>query len=281
MATIPQPRTIVQIKQAILNQILAEPNLAALTNPSKTAIWNLMAYVMAVCMFLHENLWLNFLNYIEGIISVAAPGTPQWIQAMMYKFQYGDIVQLINLIPTYTTINTANQIVSQCAIISDANKNVTILLATGSPPVALSSPQLADAQGYIDAFDFAGISCTAVSLDADRLFCQAIIYYNGQYAATIQATVIAAIQAFLSLIPFNGVVKVSQLEEEILNVPGVTDVNLQNVRARPNLTVIGSAVYLVQASQLISRLWQTNAGYIIAEDTATYTLADSLTFTQG
>jgi len=68
------------------------------------------------------------------------------------------------------------------------------------------------------------------------------------------------------------------LENEIRNIPGVTDVILQNVRARPDAILFSAGIDLVLASAVLQREYSTDAGYMIPETTVTKTLADSLNF---
>lgn len=276
-----EARNIATIKASIMAQFEAEADLATINNPSKTAIYNLWAYITAVAMFLHETLWTFFRTEIETLAKEAAPGTPAWWQKQILAFQSGDIIQLINLVPTYAVIDPTKQIVTQVSVITDGNKNVQIKVAKSSPPAALTVGEVADLQAYSDAIDFSGVDITIISQAADRLFIDALIIYNGQYAATIQTDVINAINSFLSTfqgVDFNGVIKVSELEEIILDVPGVTDMQFNNLRARDSATPLAGAQYLIQANAQISRTWQTVAGYIIQEDTAGNTFANTLIF---
>jgi hypothetical protein len=98
------------------------------------------------------------------------------------------------------------------------------------------------------------------------------------YSDVISANVIAAIEAYLAALPFDGQLLISDLEVVIRDVTGVSDVVLKNVRARANGTALSGANYLVQDSQLIARFWNTVAGYIVGETTASNTLSDTLTF---
>jgi len=76
-------------------------------------------------------------------------------------------------------------------------------------------------------------SYNAVSLSPDRLFLAADIYYNGAYSGVISATVIEAIDTFLSNIDFDGIIRVSKLIDAIQSVPGVTDVAINDLAMRP------------------------------------------------
>ena len=148
-------------------------------------------------------------------------------------------------------------------------------------PAALSAAQLNALKAYVNppnGIGIAGVTYNITSLNADKLYVQANIYYRGDYSAVISANVIAAMNAYLAALPFNGQMKISDLESSIRNVAGVNDVVLINVSARADLTAFGSGTYLVQTNLVIARLWNTISGYIIAENTANQDFATTLNF---
>jgi hypothetical protein len=64
----------------------------------------------------------------------------------------------------------------------------------------------------------------------------------------------------------------------IRNIEGVNDVVLQNVAARYDSQAFGAGIDLVLNGDWQNRKYLTGAGYIIQEDTAGQTFADSLNF---
>lgn len=276
-------RSIDTIQQQIIESKEADPVLnVRLTSTSKRAIWRLWSFITAVAINILEQAIDVMVAVTEAMVAAAAPGTPTWVQAQVFKFQYSSstpqVVQLINLAPVYPVVDTSLRIITRCSVTTDVNNTVTIKVAKGEPPVALASGELDALQSYIDVMGVAGVSYNVVSLAADRLMVAADVYYTGLYAAVIQADVIAAIDAYLAGIPFNGRIKVSDLEIAIRDVTGVEDVVLKNVVARAAATAYGSGTALVLNNTTASRFWPTLAGYAISEDTALATLADTLTF---
>jgi hypothetical protein len=276
-------RSITDIQAQILANIAADSTLGtALTSTSKRAIYRLLAYVVAVGMAIHEQLIDVFQAEIEGVAASAPPSTPAWIQKQVFAFQYDSvnpqIVQLVNLVPTYPVVDTTKQIITQCSVRTDISGSVRVKVAKQSPPVALASGELSALQTYLTTIGIAGINYIAVSQNSDKLYVQADIYFDGQYITVIQANVIAAINSFLSSLPFDGSMSISNLEVAIKAVAGVKDVVLNNVIARNDSTALSSGTYLVQSAKTVSRLWQTQAGYIVSETTTGSTLADTLNF---
>ncbi len=276
-------RPIAEIQTQILDNIAADSVLGSLlTSTSKRAIYRNFAYIIAVAINALEQLIDIFTANVESIAAKAAPATPAWLQDQIFKFQYSatnpQVIQLIDFAPAYPVPDTTLQIITRCSVTTNLSNSVIIKVAKGDTPGPLTSDELSALQDYINTIGIAGVVYTATSNDSDKLYVQANVYYKGQYSAVIQANVIAAIESFLSAIPFNGQAKVTDLENAIRNVDGVNDVVLVNVKARANSTAFASGSYLVQNQQVIGRLWNTVAGYIVGETDSGNTLADSLNF---
>jgi hypothetical protein len=278
-------RTIAQIQAQIVATKQAQPELAGLTSTSKRAIWNLWTFVIATCIGIFEQLLDSFLTNVETQVNASAGASILWLQAKMFQFQYDatipQVVQLINTVPQYPVVDATKQIITACSVTSSLSNQVTIKVAKSNPYVALVSAELTAAQSYINTIGAAGISYTVISLNPDKLYVQASIYYQGQYSTVIQQNVIDAINSFLqnlSIINFNGSMKISDLEGVIRNVAGVNDVILNNVKGRDDASTFANGVDLVLNNTVISRQWDTVAGYIVQETTSGKTFADSLIF---
>lgn len=261
--------------------IAADPVLSGLTSTSKRAIWNLFTNIFASALATEEQLMDVFKAEIEALAADVPPGTPSWVQSQVFLFQYDpnnpQVVQLVNLMPQYPQTITADQIITRCSVTTDLSGNVTIKVAKQSPPVALVASELSALQDYINTIGFAGITYTCTTANADQLYLSATIYYKGQYSAVIQANVIAAMNSFLSSIPFNGDMQVSDIEGAIKAVAGVVDVVLVNVGARQDSDPLNTS-NLVSNSQWVNRLWNTISGYIIGETSSGNDFASTLNF---
>jgi hypothetical protein len=279
-------RPILQTQQQILDNIASDPTLGTvLTSTSKRAIYRLLAFIVATAINLLEQLMDVFSANVESIAATASPATPAWIQAQVFKFQYSSTipqtVQLINFAPSYPVIDTSLQIITRCSVTTTVASQVQIKVAKETTPVALEAAELTALQAYINppfGIGIAGITYNIISENSDKLYIKANIYYSGNYASVINGNVITAINNYLAALPFNGKVKLSDLEIAIRAVTGVNDVLLINVSARPDATAFGSGTYLIQNQQTISRVWNTVSGYIVPETTTGQTLTDSLNF---
>jgi hypothetical protein len=275
-------RTIEQIQSSIIANIQATPELAQANSNSTRALWRLFSYVIAVAILLLEQIIDVFKTENETYIGQAIPNTASWLTKKIFEFQYSatnpQIIQLNNLIPSYNVVDASLRIITRCSVVTTISNRVTVKVAKSEPPVALSSGELGALQGYINALGVAGVQYNCVSQNADRIFINADIFYDGQYSSTIQGTTINAINLFLSTLPFNGQLKISDLEVAIRNITGVSDVLINNIKVRDNNTTFANGIYLIQNKTTISRLFPTVAGYIVAEDTTGQTLLNTLNF---
>lgn len=253
---------------------------------SKRNLLRAILFTIATCQAYFEQLQDLFIQQVEAVVDKAAAASPKWVQDKMFKFQYSEtnpqVVALVDTVPTYPVVDESLRIITACSVTSDISNAVSIKVAKGSPLAALSSPELSSAQGYINIIGVAGINYSVVSLDPDKLYIDAEIFYAGQYAAVIQQRVIDTIDSFLeglSINNFNGALKMTDLEAVIRNVTGVNDVVLNNVRARPDTDPFSAGVDLILSTAVVQREFVTIAGYISQETDSGHTFTDSLIFT--
>jgi hypothetical protein len=274
-------RTVAQIKQSMLDAKNADPTLSALTSTSQTAKWNLYYFIVASCIAIFEQLQDLFKTDLEAIASTAAPSTPQWTRNKVLKYQKGDVAQLNTTTFTveYPTINTANQILTRCAVITAPNRTVLIKVAKSDPPVPVSVGELAELQSYIETFNPAGIAFTLINENSDKMEVAATIYYNGQYSAVISTNVVAALNNYMATLPFNGVISTQAVVDAMQAVDGVNSVSLTRILVRKDTVAYGAGVTLYNLSTGVDSVqYQTYAGYVVQETTATHTFADTLTY---
>jgi len=282
-------RSVDEINSYIKAQLVT--NFAAIgitidpTTWSKRNMLRAICFTVATCQAVIEQLQDLFQQTIEDVAAKAPAASAPWVQDKMFKFQYSatdpQIIALINTIPEYPVVDPLLRIITACSVTSSVSNETQVKVAKENPFVALSAPELSAAQGYINIIGVAGINYVVVSLESDKMFIEADIYYQGQYAAVIQANVIAAIEAWFvdrATNNFNGTVEMADLEGIINGVTGVNDVVLNNVRGRADADAFASGIDLILGTQVLQRKWQTIAGYIGQEDTVGYTFADSLTF---
>lgn len=244
---------------------------------SRANVFNLEAYTIAVAINLHEQLVEAYQAEIDAIIDNGVPGTEAWVHMKVLEFQYDattpQYIELnSDLVPIYPTVDEDLRIITRAAVVTLGNGRVTIKVAKGDSPVPLAAGEVTAFEDYLSVIMPAGPKVTVLSEAGDKLYVDADVYYDGQFVDSIQTDVEAAINAYLAALDFNGVVKISGIQDAIQGVQGVNDVVINQVKARRDSTVFASAT-------VITRTWPTIAGYIVEEDTSGQTFADSITYT--
>lgn len=282
-------RSIAQINNYIVANLVA--NMAEIGVTINTVTWSkrnflrLICYTVAIAVGVLEQLMDLFQQTIEAIVARGSAASPLWIQKKMFEFQYSEtdpqVISLIDVVPVYPVIDPSLRIITACSVSSPQSSVASIKVAKGSPLEPLSTAERDSAQGYINTIGVMGIEYQVISLESDKLYIEADIFYSGQYAAIIQDSVISTILDFLenlSITNFNGALKMTDLEAVIRNVEGVNDVVLKNVRGREDVAIFSAGIDLMLNTAVIQRQWNTIAGYIGQEDTVGKTFADTLTF---
>ena len=276
-------RSIATIQATMDAEQALQTDLTTLNSPSQTAIYRLWKFITSTIINYLEQLWDIYKAELETQISAAAVGSNAWLQSKVMKFQYSASTPQVlavdsNFAINYPTIDTTLQIITRCSVTTTSQRVCLVKVAKSAPPVALSAPELSSLSGFLSDLNFAGVNYVAQSLTSDKIYIDADIYYNGQYASTISANVIDAINAYLAAIPFDGKIKLMSLIDAIQAVTGVTDVVLKNVAIRADATAFANKTYLVQNKTSIIPLYQMYAGYATEETTSGYTFTDTLVF---
>lgn len=295
-------RSVTTIYNTAVAQYVANAASAGIAiNPSGWSMYNyqrLIFWTMAFCQSLLEQIQDAFKSDIQAIQKVMPPQTPGWFQNQVINvFEYDatavPIVQLdetTNFVPYYPAPNNNFNIVKYCSV-TPGPLGSTLIKVAGAGPSQLPSIPITSApipalQTFVNTVGVPGLTYRVTSDPADKLFMQIDVFYNGLYSAIISANVIAAINAYLAGIPFDGNVTLSDLEGAIKAVPGVIDIMWGAVQARADITTVGFGTNMVTATYngdgsvatntQIQRTWPTVAGYIIPESTtgSTWQLTD-------
>lgn len=278
-------RTQEEIKQLMDDLQAAETALASLTNTSQTAEFELWKDLMAEISAIEEQLWDIKEDELNTKILLAAPATPIWIKDKVEKFQYSatnpQVLQILppSFAPAYSIVDETLRIITRCAVKTTGNNTMQVKVAKSDPPTVLSTLEASSLTGYVAAIIPPGIVFSIINVAADKLYIDADIYYNGQYASTISDDVISSINAYLESLPADGVVEIAELQNAIHDTPGVTDVKINTVKARKDATVFASATIVYDLTTGVNlRVWPTYSASIVEEDTVGQTFTDSLTF---
>lgn len=236
-----------------------------------------------------------FTEQQENLIAASAPQTLSWFQYQFLNMQYNAITPIIPSIQASTGVtplaviwsqpaNPANLPIAFCiAQFGSAGRClIKIASSSGGLPVPVSGGVLGAATSFSNLIAAPGISYVVTSAVSDWLFLQLDVWYQGAYSSTIFASVQTAITNFLNDLSQSGfannltaTMRISALEQAILNVTGVQDVEFVNVWARPDLAyptsttnTFGTAIQqqLVLNNTELQRSFTTIAGYISLEN---------------
>lgn len=281
-------RTITEIQDEIIANV--NTDLPELTSTSQVALWRLWTYIVAVAIAVHEQLWDAFKVDLQTIADSAQVGTAQWLQAQALKFQYDagnpQVLVVEDFVPVYPIIDESLQIVEVAAVNQQTNRRVIVKVAKddgGGGLTPLDNVELSAFRSYIRAIQFAGTSVSVVSEDADRLFIQMEIFYDGQYVQTdVSTNLKAAIDDYIRNLDFDGIVNKNALIDVMQSVDGVVDIKLDILRGRTASDTVGSidntTIYNL-TSGINNRFYETSAGYVLLEDTPGSEFDDTVTFT--
>lgn len=273
--------------QEIKNQMIAtkdsEPSLSSLNSPSKTAVWNLIFFIVAQAINIFEQLLDLFKSDMEKIAASSIPGTEAWVRQKVFQFQYSattpQVVQLINLVPTYPNVDETLRVVTRCSVTTEANREVTIKVAKNNPPEKLDLNELNALKSYVSVWGNAGIQYTVSSNDPDRIGIEVDVYFNSQYSTLIKDLVINAVSDYIKNVDFSATIYLAKIEDAIQSVDGVIDVKIKEVSTRP-ATIAYTDRDLIYSliTGVNDRSFIPYSGYVIPEDTASHTFLDSFNF---
>lgn len=273
-------RNIATIKQGIQDEKNTYPSLNPILfkeeGGSAVGLFNNIADVVAININVFEQLQDAYKGELETIAASAVPGTPSWVKEKVIEFQYdattAQFITLVDLVPTYNEVDEDLRIISRVSVVEGGNGLVTVKVATGDTPAAISALQKTALEEYLDILMPAGPTIVVISTDSDKLYIDAEVYYDGQFVNSIQSDVEDAITSYLANLDFNGVVLVSMIQDAIQAVTGVKDVVINEVRARADTTPFASAT-------TVARQWTTVAGYIVEETESGQAFSDTITYT--
>jgi len=295
-------REFEEIRTEIIDEIQTYSELDDLNavTPSQTADWYTWTSIFAAILNAFEQLFDVFSADVDTKILQSRVGNARWLQDKVLKFQYdASNPQVPTVTDTfsveYPIVNESLRIVKAAAIQQQPNRQVFVKVAKEvsgvlSPLIEAEAEAL---KSYLKLVQFAGTQVVLIrdpltngTLSPDQLYLKAKIYYDGQYVlSSVKTNIETAITDYFKNLDFDGVVNRQQLERVILDVEGVNDIVIKEIIGRTNNEPItGSNIEVVYRNiegqtPVNGRIYPTAAGYIIPEQTPTYTLNDSLTYT--
>jgi hypothetical protein len=262
----------------LLIRAKSEPNLATLTvNDSKTALWRLFLWVFAYGANFIEYIFEAFVTEVETKGAAAKVGNAQWYQTRVLEFQYGDPLVYQNEIYQYATLDPAKRIVTNCAVKEGFDQliggvlDIKVAQTVNGNTTALDAPQIAALTSYVDKVRFAGTKFKLISTSGDVLKISFNIYYDPIVTlAVVKNAAKTTIDSHVKNLPFDGVLNVTKLIDDLQKIGGVKDVVFLSGATK---TSVGGSY----AS--FTRVVSAFGGYFNLETASGETLDDTLIFT--
>lgn len=237
-------RTIDTIHQSLITQKEDINELDGLTSNSKSAVWRLLFYVVAVGIWILENLWDQKELDLEAQAKTMPCGTPLWYIEQAKAFQYGDSAQWNGDQYGYLTIDESKQIVTHAAVnVEGSQVNIKVAKADPVDPILipLTTAEKSALNGYLQQIKFVGTVIQVISEAADDLKAKFTIYIDplkindSDGSSVADASVFPvkdAIAGYLQSLDFGGTFRRAELIQAILQVNGVTNVGVGTLSAR-------------------------------------------------
>lgn len=255
------------IRQQIIVAKEDEPTLAGLTSTSRTAIWLGWVNVVANAFYNIKQLWAAFKNEILLLIASRQSGTTGWYAQRVLEFQYGDSITMVGYVPKYLVIDASKRIVKEVSVV-ESGSGIAIKVAklSGSDLVPLNLAEKTALQTYVNRIKFAGVSTGIISLNADIVKADLIVYYDGQLVKDdVQVLVEQALNSYLNGIDFDGVLHLQKLVDAVQLVEGVNDLQLNSLEAKADSDVSYTPVTLSYSAK---------SGYFKLADVGSETIID-------
>jgi len=245
--------------------------LTELTSSSKVAIWNLMFWIVAVAIFIHESLFDVFKADVETRALEIIPATTRFYVIEALKFQLGD--ELVFTDGTFkfedstSAAALAKQIVAQASA-RDINEVVTLKIAKddGSGGLEkLTTTEKTAFEAYLNKIKIAGTKTIVISDDPDLLkvaytieFDPLVMKDTGLLIEDGSSPVQEAIDAYIEGLEFDSIFRVMELTDSIQLARGVVNAVADVVEAKfalldfTDILTVPTEIYLPNAGYLVT-----------------------------
>lgn len=250
-----------------------------LTSTSTVGKWRLMLWIFAVGASMLETLFDLFKADVEALEEDLLYGTLPWYVRESKLFQFGDTLQIDddgNIF--YNVVDESKQII-KLASASEIGRTVRLKVAKfdvdGVTPIPLTTDELNAYNTYIEQIRPVGVDTSPASLPADDLRLTDLEVYYDPLVLAADGSLLSdsgvfpvedAITNHIRNLPFDGVLNLTALVDEIQTAEGVIDPVLNEAQARSG----------AQPFAVIDDNYDTASGYMEFDDagsTITYIAA--------
>lgn len=232
-------------------------------------------YVFAFGLWSVDKLFGLHKNEVINIITSMKPHSLRWYAAKAKEFQYGD--NLIEESDIYDNSQKRpedikkSQIVTYSAVV-EQSRSLLIKIAknSGNDLAALSDDELAAFSDYINRVKDAGVIVDVLSREADSLRLDLDVYYNPlvlnskgeRIDGTANTPIENTIRTYLKNTPFNGMLVLAYLIDELQQVEGVVIPHIKTAMCKYGDLEWGNVEVKHQPFSGYTRLAELNVKYI-------------------
>lgn len=279
-------RTVTEIKKEMTDKFMSDETLRTAYGITGDATWdstfsavsieNIILYIVAVCAYTLEVLFDGFKQDVEDRIAQNIVPTIRWYHTQSVNFQYGDALIFDESTQSfrYAAEDDSKKVVKYCAV-RDRGGSIQVLVSGDSDgkPSVLSSDVLTAFKSYMNSVKIAGVILDIRSLPADSIEITAQVEVDPQQITEEGVRisdgsypVVDAVNAYLANIVYGGTFNKTKCVDAIQNVPGVTDVLLQQVRVKSSggsYTVLEGNNYTAVGGCFVSDNLNNTLSYVV------------------
>lgn len=212
---------------------------------SSVSLENIIFFIVASAIYVLETFFDRFKVDVDNKVATAVLASIPWYHKICLEYQNGDELVFDEKTSQfrYPAIDPSKQVVKFAAC-RDKGGGVLILVSGADKnglPVALSSDVMTAFKRYLNAVKPAGIIVDAFSYNPDEIVIDLTIQYDpmvlqpdGRLISNPAVSpVVDAVDTYLKNIVYGGVFNKTRLVDAVQTAPGVIDLMLTNVAARP------------------------------------------------
>lgn len=221
-------RTIDTIYQSLLAQVDNDSTLSTrLTSKSKTAIWRLLLYVVAVGTSVLESLWDAMKSDVNEAIDAQKPHRLKWYRDKALAYMHN--MPLPEDSDTFDTTGMTDDKIEgkkivKYAAVEEVNNQVIIKVAKGDEerePLD-DEYEMPLFKAYMQEIKDAGVRLSFVNQEGDGFSCELTVMYDPVLLKSeVETAVKKAVKAYVEGLPFNGEYTNMALIDAVQAVDGV------------------------------------------------------------
>ena len=230
---------------------------------STVSIESILFYIVAACIYTFEVLFDSYREDVNDTIETSAH-TARWYRDKALAFM--DEVPLVEDTDYYDTSEMSDEEIAEAHVVKFAaateNKYsamLTIKIATQGQNglTKLDDVVAARVEAYFAQIKDAGVRINLINQNGDLFDCEMDVYYNPLLSpTTVQAAVEAAIEGYISGLPFDGQYSNMGCIDAVQKVEGVEIAEMKSASAQVSSEATPTA---------IDARYRPTAGYMVAQ----------------